>query len=405
MFLLRRAEYGESWANWRHSWYAKTLNQASLYFEKRSSMKSVSIFFCVAVIINGALLNSTILGQNLKTQSGETTPTQEPENSASRSTAEAQSASQQSDQAVVNEEEKRVEAAKASILKSKRIVFLGDSNTHASEYVVQLEAAFLDTLNWSPEIINLGLPSETCCGLSEPIHPFPRPNVQERLDRVLAKTKPDLVVACYGMNDGIYHPFDKTRFEAYQLGIRTIIKKVNATGAKLILLTPPPFDPIPGRAKGKLVAADAKEFSWKTIYENYDSEVMKPYATWVMEQQPHVLAVVDTHGPVANYLKKKRKSDPKFTFSNDGVHFDKSGHQLFAQTILDSLSASCGLEAKLSQNEKLLELVRRRQAISHLTWLSEVKHLRPGVKAGLPLKEAKEKITPISEEIKAMLGK
>ena len=55
--------------------------------------------------------------------------------------------------------------------------------------------------------INLGLPGETVTGLSEPGHPFPRPNVHERFGRVLAGGKPDLVFACYGMNDGIYYPF------------------------------------------------------------------------------------------------------------------------------------------------------------------------------------------------------
>ena len=40
---------------------------------------------------------------------------------------------------------------------------------------------------------------------------FPRPDLHERLDRALPKTKPDLVFACYGMNDGIYLPLDEAR--------------------------------------------------------------------------------------------------------------------------------------------------------------------------------------------------
>jgi len=154
-------------------------------------------------------------------------------------------------------------------------------------------------------MINLGLSSETCCGLSEPSHPFPWPNVLERLDRALKKTKPDLVVACYGMNDGIYHPFDKARFEAYQNGINTIIKKVDGAGAKLILLTPLPFDPMPGRLAGKLLPADAEEFSWKAIYENYDSEAMKRYAKWILAQRSRVLGVVDAHTTVSYYVAQK----------------------------------------------------------------------------------------------------
>jgi len=290
-------------------------------------------------------------------------------------------------------------------MESERIVFLGDSNTHASEYIVQLEAAILETFGESPEMINLGLPSETCCGLSEPAHPFPRPNVMERLDRALEKTKPDVVVACYGMNDGIYHPFDKTRFEAYQNGINAIIKKVDRAGAKLILLTPPPFDPMPGRLAGKLVPADAKEFSWKTIYENYDSEVLKRYAEWILAQRSRVLSVVDTHTTVSDYVAQKRKTEPGFAFSKDGVHFDKLGHRVFTQAILDELARSCGVKAKLSNNVKLTDLVRKRQSISHLAWLSEVKHLRPGVKEGLPMEQANQNMKPLSKEIGSLLEK
>ena len=33
-------------------------------------------------------------------------------------------------------------------------------------------------------------------------HGFPRPLVSQRLDRTLAVTRPDLLIVCYGMNDG-----------------------------------------------------------------------------------------------------------------------------------------------------------------------------------------------------------
>ncbi|MDP6446091.1 MAG: SGNH/GDSL hydrolase family protein, partial [Pirellulaceae bacterium] len=128
---------------------------------------------------------------------------------------------------------------------AKRVLFLGDSITHAGGYIVWIETQLrLAYPELQPQFINLGLPSETCSGLSEPDHPFPRPDVHERLDRALTKVKPDVVVACYGMNDGIYYPFAAERFEAYQNGINKLIAKVNASGAKLILMTPPPFDPL-----------------------------------------------------------------------------------------------------------------------------------------------------------------
>src|SRR4051812_2182830 len=77
----------------------------------------------------------------------------------------------------------------------KRILFLGDSITYAGEYVDFVET-YLDVHfpDRKFEIIDVGLPSETVSGLSEVGHAggaFPRPDLHERLDRVLAKTKPD----------------------------------------------------------------------------------------------------------------------------------------------------------------------------------------------------------------------
>ena len=110
-------------------------------------------------------------------------------------------------------------------LRAQRVLFLGDSITHAGHYVALIEAQLrLQQVDPMPDIINLGLSSETCSGLSEEGHPFPRPDVHERLDRALEQLKPDVVVACYGMNDGIYHPQSDERFAAYQDGVNRLIE-------------------------------------------------------------------------------------------------------------------------------------------------------------------------------------
>ena len=49
----------------------------------------------------------------------------------------------------------------------QRIVFIGDSNTHAGQYISLIEAQLLRNGN-TVELINLGLPSEGVTGLSEP---------------------------------------------------------------------------------------------------------------------------------------------------------------------------------------------------------------------------------------------
>jgi lysophospholipase L1-like esterase len=128
----------------------------------------------------------------------------------------------------------------------QRVVFLGDSNTAGGKFVAYLDAYLCTRFpDKKFELVNLGLPSETVSGLSEPDHPFPRPNVHDRIDRALELAKPDVVVICYGMNDGIYHPFDDARFKSFKDGTTKLVEKVEKAGAKVVLMTPAPFDPKP----------------------------------------------------------------------------------------------------------------------------------------------------------------
>lgn len=283
-------------------------------------------------------------------------------------------------------------------LKAKRILFLGDSITHAGHYISIIEEQLrLQNLE-VPELINLGLPSETCSGLSEPDHPFPRPDVHERIERALDKVKPDVVVACYGMNDGIYYPFSEERFGKYQAGIREITRKVKASGAKLILMTPPAFDPLPLKEKGKLLPAGAEKYAWFSIYEGYD-DVMKKYAAWVMTLDDDVDMIIDLHTPVNEYVNHRRQADPQFTMSPDGVHVNEEGHAVIADAIL----RSWGISRSEVKDAGLSKLIHQKQMLMHNSWLSHVGHKRPGVKAGIELKEAQAKAVEFDKEIEERL--
>ncbi|MEW4486991.1 SGNH/GDSL hydrolase family protein [Thalassoglobus sp. JC818] len=286
-------------------------------------------------------------------------------------------------------------------LKAERVLFLGDSITHSGYYISLIELELLrQSSDAMPEVINLGLPSETASGLSEPGHPFPRPNVHERLERALEKLKPDVVVACYGMNDGIYHPFDEDRFEIYQTGINSLIEKVHNSGAKLILLTPPPFDPLPLKMKGKLVSADADEFAYYSIYDKYD-DVIKRYSDWILAQKDRVEMVIDLHTPVTKFVAEKRKSDPEFVLSGDGVHLDQEGHRILAEAILNAW----GVKLSAEDDQSLEKLVHQRQMLWHAAYLSDVGHVRPGMNAGLPLDEAAAKAGELTKQIDDQLAK
>ena len=284
-------------------------------------------------------------------------------------------------------------------LKAKRVLFLGDSITHAGGYIVYLEAELIARgVESRPELINLGLPSETCSGLSEPIHPFPRPDVHERIDRALAKRKPDVVVACYGMNDGIYYPFGEERFTRYKIGIEKIEAKVKAAGAKLVLMTPTVFDPSPKKPNKHLKPLGMKEYSWKAPYKDYDKDVLQKYGEWILTRKSKVDMVVDLRKPLVAALAAARKEDPQFEMAGDGVHINDAGHAMVAKAIANAW----GLKGELKAKKQLVALVRKKQSLTHNSWLSHVGHKRPGMKPGLPLSKAEDEARKLEQKIRAM---
>ena len=289
-------------------------------------------------------------------------------------------------------------ASEPLIEPSERIVFLGDSITYAGGYVEQLDA-YLATKypDRQYELINMGIPSETACGLSEPYHPFPRPDVNERLGRVLDKMKPKVAIVCYGMNDGIYHPFDDERFAKYKAGINKVIADCAKAGTRVILVTPPPFDP-KANPRG-VVERDSKKFGWRDIYKNYDSEVLAVYAKWIVDQakRKEVAATVDVHTPVNAYLAAERKKNPAFKMSGDGVHVNSDGHRAIAT----AMAAGLGFDdfATTKPNAQLNNLIRSRSQLLRNAWLSHVGHKRPGVKKGKPIAEAEKEAAELTKNI------
>lgn len=286
-------------------------------------------------------------------------------------------------------------------LKAKRILFLGDSITAAGEYVYMIDLQLrLQSSDPAPVIVNAGLPSENVTGLSEPDHPFPRPNVHERLERALSLFKPDVVVACYGMNDGIYYPFSEERFKKYQNGIYQLIEKVHAANAKLVLLTPPPFDATPLRAAGKLLPAGSEKYAWFAVYEGYD-EVIQKYGKWILEQKDRVEMVVDVYSPSIEFWTEQRRKDPTFTVAADGVHCNSTGHRTLAEAILKTW----GITSWVEPTAEMTQLSNQQGTVLHDSWLSHIGHKRPGTGAGLPLPEAEAKAAEIERQLQPLVKK
>ncbi len=278
---------------------------------------------------------------------------------------------------------------------AKRVLFLGDSITYSGQYVELIEAYFVTRFPNRPiEFLNLGLPSETVSGLSEEGHAggqFPRPDLRERLERVLTKTKPDTVIACYGMNDGIYLPFAPERFAAFRHGLVRLREQVAAAGAKMIHVTPPVFDEAKGQGPG---------------YGN----TLDRYSEWMLGQRAAGWDVADVHQPMKRVLQQRRKADPKFFLAGDGVHAGELGHWIIAKQILlhfgakdlAGIESGAGMARAHPNGTQILGLVQQKQRLLKDAWLHHTGHQRPGMNQGLPLAEAQAKAAELDQQVRAL---
>ncbi len=263
----------------------------------------------------------------------------------------------------------------AAPLASERVLWLGDSITQGGGYVTfteyYLEKQF-PTERF--DIVSIGRASETLSGLSEHAHPGPRPWLFERLSRALAVTAPRVVVACYGMNDGIYHPLDEQRLQAFQTGVHRLLLECTHIGAKVILLTPPPFDRVGAK---HLEPATAPDFSYRQPFEGYDA-VLAEFARWETTLPRDQAQVIDLHGPIDAYLQQRRKTEPGFSFVHDGIHPDELGHLLMAHIVLRGLGVAVPSDDRLEQDLKdiqadpLYALIKQQREMRSTAWLAFV---------------------------------
>lgn len=267
----------------------------------------------------------------------------------------------------------------AEKLGGRKVLWLGDSITENGNFVTYFEYyinSILAMQNFN--ILSIGLGSETVTGQTEKTHPFPRPNVHSRLSIALATIKPEVVLACYGMNDGIYNPNTPERQKAFETGITDLINKVKKAGAEIILITPPPFD---RTAVKTTLPAGSPDYAFNIPYERYDEEVLAAYAAWELKQTG-ALAVIDVHAGVNAYLTDRRKREPKFTFTADGVHPNNLGHLLMAKIIARGMGLKVPLDTNLEAEQKTIEsdpmyaLIKYAREMRSATWLSAIGYTR-----------------------------
>ena len=279
--------------------------------------------------------------------------------------------------------EKKAELPTATLklpLHNKRVLILGNSITHQGYYVdfieYYLRKHYTDN---SLDIISIGLSSETISGSSEPGREFPRPNVRARLDKALNKIKPDVVLACYGMNDGNYLPLDSLRFQDYKNGISELKTKVEGIGAQLILVTPTLFDPNPIADR---VSKEGELHEYWHPYYKYN-DVLAAYSDWLLSLETDKLQVIDLHHHLNPILANMKRIKSDSTFVPDGVHPNKIGHFYMAQKILNDLYTDVSIENPVSEigrleADSLYRLVSKRRVLRSEGWRNYIGYFKDG---------------------------
>lgn len=300
------------------------------------------------------------------------------------------------------------DSAQRIALTSGKVLVLGDSITQDGRYVSFLEYFLKRLAPAEPiDVISIGLSSETLSGLTEKTHPFPRPCALERLDRALKMVKPKIVIACYGMNDGIYHPPSPERRAAFERGLHQFIDQIRAAGARLVLVTPPVFDSLPIRARTVPIAA--ADFGFGTPFVDYDTVLAEFAAMENALHEPDVI-VIDFHRVMTTALSVRREHDAAFTFSPDGVHPAPAGHLLIATTILRALgypvsSDEPKVELARITADPVFDLVDSRRKLRSEAWLPYVGYQRGDAFKSASVAAAEAVATRLENEIDQLAKK
>ena len=281
-----------------------------------------------------------------------------------------------------------------------KVLFLGDSISQGGEYVSFIHTYFkLYYPQAKLDFVNIGISSETVSGLSESDHPFPRPCVHNRLERALDRIKPDWVITCYGINDGIYYPLNQAFMEQFQEGYKRLIQKVHHRGAKIIVMTPTPFDTV--SFAGALAEEGEEAYSYMKPYKNYN-EVMAAYAQWMVEALgDEADSVVDLYTALKQDIEALRQGHANYQ-SGDGIHPNRHGHYIMAQALLReafNIHTTYFEQMMKRDDYKLFEMVYERDALVHHYEAEQIGHDNPFKLECLPKEALEEAVRKCDEKI------
>jgi isoamyl acetate esterase len=209
------------------------------------------------------------------------------------------------------------------VKKGDKILFFGDSITQggggAKGYITVFKNA-LDAKHpdFALEYVNAGISGHKVT------------NLQARLQKDVLDKKPTIVFIYIGINDVWHftHPNTKgqgTPKDKFEEGLKDLIAKISAAGARVLLCTPS----VIGEKTGGANPQDA-------MLDEY-SEISRKVATDTKTQ------LVDLHKAFQDHLKANNPDNKeKGILTGDRVHLNEAGNKLVASEMLKAL----GVELK-----------------------------------------------------------
>lgn len=205
-------------------------------------------------------------------------------------------------------------AAPSALAKGDRIVFLGDSITAGGAqkpngYIVLIEKALKERhADLGVETIGAGISGNKV------------PDLQKRVEKDVIAKKPTLVFIYIGIND-VWHgekdPAKGTSKEKFEAGLKEVVGKIRAAGAKTVLCTPT----VIGEKKAGGNPLDGQ----LDAYADISRKVAKDTDSRLCDLR---VAFVD-------YLKEHNADDKeKGILTGDRVHLNAAGNKLVADEML-----------------------------------------------------------------------
>lgn len=205
-------------------------------------------------------------------------------------------------------------SASAQLNDGETIVFLGDSITAqgAGEkgYVTLFRQA-----------IETARPESGIKVIGAGIGGHKVPNLEARLDKDVLAHKPNVVVIYIGIND-VWHSTrgQGTEIGAYETGLRSLIKRCNDAGARVVLSTPSVIDEKHDGTNSLDMMLDEYSAVSRRVAMETGARLLDLRAAFI-----------------ANLKEYNTANEPKGILTSDGVHLNDAGNRFVAVRMLEAV--------------------------------------------------------------------